>query len=342
MQLAALSALVPLALAAFQAPSAPVATMKAARIHEFGALDKVLVEDVARPAPKEGELLVRVHASAVNPVDWKIAQGMVRALEKALPYTLGCDVSGVVEELGPKVEGFQKGDAVYAYSNLMRGGAFAEYVVLPAAEVARKPKTLDHVHAAAVPLAALTAWQALFDTAQLRPGQTVLVHAGAGGVGHFAVQLAKAKGAKVIATASKEKLAFVQQLGADQVIDYQAQAFEDVVKDADVVLDMVGGETQARSFGVLKKGGFLVSIVGAPAKTELEARGLRGAGILLKPDAAELKAIAELIDAGKVQPHVGATFPLADAAKALALSKEGHATGKIAIEVVPAPKAQAK
>ena len=325
-----------LALAALQATPAPVATMKAARIHAFGAkLDTVRVEDVPRPAPKAGEVLVRVHASAVNPVDWKIAGGLLRALEKSLPYTLGCDVSGVVEELGPEVEGLAKGDAVYAYSNLMRGGAFAEYVALPANEVAEKPKSVDHAHAAAVPLAALTAWQALFDTAKLESGQTVLVHAGAGGVGHFAVQLAKWKGAKVIATASKDKLAFVKELGADVVIDYRAQAFEEVVRDADVVFDMVGGETQARSYGVLKKGGFLVSIVGPPSAKELEARGLRGAGILLKPDAAQLKALAELVDTGKVKPHVSASFALADAAKALARSKEGHVVGKIAVEVVP-------
>lgn len=331
-----LTTLLSIALVALQA--APSPTMKAARIHEFGALDVVKVEDAPRPEPKAGDVLVRVHASAVNPVDWKIAQGMVRSLGKSLPYTLGCDVSGVVEALGPNVEAWKVGDEVFAYSNLMRGGAFAEYVVLPAAELARKPKTVDHGHAAAIPLAGLTAWQALFDTAQLQPGQTVLVHAGAGGVGHFAVQFAKVKGAKVIATASKEKLAFVKELGADVVIDYQAQGFEELVKDADVVFDMIGGETQTKSYGVLKKGGFLVSIVGPPSAKELEARGLRGAGILLKPDAAELKAIAELVDAGKVKPHVSATFPLAHAAKALALSKEGHAVGKIAVEVVPAKR----
>ncbi|MBI5365277.1 MAG: NADP-dependent oxidoreductase [Planctomycetes bacterium] len=312
--------------------------MKAARLHEFGVPNVVKVEDVPRPEPKEGEVLVRVHASAVNPIDWKVAQGLVRSLGKSLPYTLGCDVSGVVEEVGAKVVGWKTGDEVFAYSNLMRGGAFAEYVVLPAAELATKPKTVDHAHAAAIPLAGLTAWQALFDTAKLEAGQTVLVHAGAGGVGHFAVQFAKVKGAKVIATASKDKLAFVKELGADVVIDYQAQAFEELVKDVDVVFDMIGGETQAKSYGVLKKGGFLVSIVGAPPKAELDARGLRGAGILLKPDAAELKTLAELVDAGKVRPHVSATFPLAEAAKALALSKEGHAVGKIAIEVVPAKR----
>lgn len=324
-----------LALTLFQAPNS---TMKAARIAKFGALDVVKVEDAPRPSPGEGELLVRVHASAVNPVDWKIVQGLIPSLKQSFPYTLGCDVSGTVEALGPKVEGWKTGEEVYAYSNLMRGGAFAEYVVLPASDVARKPKSVDHALAAAIPLAALTAWQALFDTAKLEAGQSVLVHAGAGGVGHFAVQFAKWKGAKVYATASKDKLAFVKELGADVVIDYQAQKFEDVVSNVDVVFDMVGGETQTRSLAVLKKNGFLVSIVGAPPKKELDLRVLRGAGILLKPDAAELKQIAELVDAGKVKPHVSATFPLADAAKALALSKEGHAVGKIAIEVVPAPK----
>ncbi|MBK7877772.1 MAG: NADP-dependent oxidoreductase [Planctomycetes bacterium] len=312
--------------------------MKAARIASFGAPDAVKVEDAPKPAPKAGELLVRVHASAVNPVDWKIVQGLIPSLKQSFPYTVGCDVSGVVEALGADVASFQAGDEVYAYANLMRGGAFAEYVVLPASDVAKKPKSIDHAHAAAIPLAALTAWQALFDAAKLEAGQSVLVHAGAGGVGHFAVQLAKWKGAQVYATASKEKLAFVKELGADVVIDYQAQKFEELVKDVDVVFDMVGGETQTRSLGVLKKGGFLVSIVGPPSAKELEARGLRGAGMLLKPNAAQLKELATLVDQGKVKPHVSATFPLADAAKALALSKEGHTVGKIAIEVVPAPK----
>ncbi len=339
MKLTALSCLSALLLASFtlQEASKPAAnaTMKAARVHEFGAADFVQLDDVPRPVAGANEVLIRVHAAAVNPIDWKSASKQAKGFGKALPFILGCDVSGVVESIGAVVQDFKPGDEVFGYVNLMRGGGFAEYVAMPATEIARKPKSIDHAHAAAVPLAALTAWQALFDTAKLQPGQTVLIHAAAGGVGHFAVQLAHAKGAKVIATASKDKLEFVKQLGADRAIDYRAEKFEELVKDIDVVFDMVGGDTLTRSYGVLKKGGYLVSIVEKPSTEELQKRDLGGSVILLKSSAAELTEIAALIDAGKLKPHVGATFPLAETNKALTLSKQGHATGKIVLSVIP-------
>lgn len=311
-------------------------TMRAARVHEYGAAEFVQIDSVPRPVASVNEVLIRVHAASVNPIDWKIISKQAKGRGRELPFILGCDVSGVIESIGAQVQDFQIGDEVFGCVNPTHGGGFAEYVAMPAAEVARKPKSIDHAHAAAVPLAALTAWQALFDTAKLQAGQTVLVHAAAGGVGHFAVQLAHAKGAKVIATASKEKLEFVKQLGADRVIDYRAEKFDELVQDVDVVFDMVGGETLTRSYGVLKKGGFLVSIVERPSTEELQKRDLGGAVMQLKSSAAELAEIAALIDAGKVKPHVGASFPLSETGQALALSKEGHATGKIVLDVVPA------
>jgi NADPH:quinone reductase-like Zn-dependent oxidoreductase len=247
---------------------------------------------------------------------------------------MGFDVSGVVESVGKGVERFKVGDLVFSYLPISSGGAYAEYVVAPETAVAAKPKSIDHVHAAAVPLAALTAWQALFDKAGLKAGQTVLIHAGSGGVGHFAVQLAKAKGAKVIATSSAKNLDFLEELGADQAIDYKTQKFEELVKDVDVVLDPIGGETLARSYQVVKPGGFLVSIVEPPSPEKLEARGIRGAVFLVQPDAKELAEIGALIEAGKVKPVVSETYPLADARKAQESSQTGHARGKIVLVVV--------
>ena len=308
-------------------------TMKAIRVHRFGGPEVLQHEDVPRPAPRKGEVLVRVHAAGVNPVDWKIRSGAAKGFNPKLPQIPGFDVSGVVAALGEGVERFAVGDAVYAYLALGRGGAYAEYVAVPERELAPKPAKVDHVHAAAVPLAALTAWQALFDTAGLKEGQTVLVHAGAGGVGHFAVQLAKAKGAKVIATASARNHKFLRALGADEVIDYTKQKFEELVRDVDVVLDPIGDDTLARSYQVLKRGGWVVSIVEPPSKAKLEELGLHGKVILVEPNGKQLAEIGALIDAGKVKPEVSATVPLAEARRAHELSEQGHTRGKIVLEI---------
>lgn len=321
------------AVAALAAAQDAKPTMKAVRIHEFGGPEKLVYEDVPRPEPQAGQVLVRVYAASVNPVDWKIRDGMFRAFDPRLPQPMGFDVSGVVESVGKGVERFKAGDAVFSYLPISNGGAYAEYVVAPETAVAAKPKSLDHVHAAAVPLAALTAWQALFDNAGLKEGQTVLIHAGSGGVGHFAVQLAKAKGAKVIATSSEKNLAFLKELGADQTIDYKTQKFEELVKDVDVVLDPIGGDTLARSYQVVKAGGFVVSIVEPPAKEKLDARGIRGAVFLVQPNAKELAEIGALIEAGKVKPVVSETYPLADARKAQESNQTGHTRGKIVLVV---------
>lgn len=312
--------------------AAPPATMKAVRMHEFGDASVLRYEDVPVPAPAKGEVLVRVKAAGVNPVDWKVRGGMMKG-RATLPLIAGYDVAGVVESLGEGVTEWKVGDSVAAYLAIPKGGGYAEYVAVPAAHLAKSATTIDHVKAAAVPLAALTAWQALFDTAGLTKGQTVLIHAGAGGVGHFAVQLAKAKGAKVIATASGANVEFVKGLGADQVIDYKTQAFETVVKDVDVVLDMIGGQTMERSIGVLKEGGFLVSIVAPPPQEKLAAKKAKGAVIMVQPNGAELAQIMAMIEAGTVKPTVSATYPLADAAKAQEKSKAGVERGKIVLTV---------
>jgi NADPH:quinone reductase-like Zn-dependent oxidoreductase len=309
--------------------------MNAVRIHEFGGRDVLKFEQAPRPTPGEGELLVRVHAASVNPVDWKVRKSGGRGwLKIELPFTPGYDVSGVVEEVGPGVTKFKAGDAVYAFMDLNRGGAYAEYAIVKESEAAMKPAKVSHAEAAAVPLAALTAWQALFDTADLQPGQTVLIHAGAGGVGHFAVQLAKWKGARVIATASQSNHEFLRQLGADEVIDYRTQDFAEIVKDADVVLDSIGGKTQADSFKVLRKGGILVSIVGQPSKQKAQESSVRGEGILVQPSSEQLAQIAKLIDEGKLKPVVSHAFPLKDVAKAHEQSETGHTRGKIVLVVV--------
>ncbi len=307
--------------------------MKAVRYHAFGGPEVLKYEDTPKPEPKANEVLIKVHAAGVNPIDWKFRSGKIGSGGMKFPITPGYDASGVVESVGGDVKDIKAGDEVYSFVGLTRSGTYAEYTIARAADVAKKPKSIDHAHAAGVPLAALTAWQALFDKAKLEAGQTVLIHAGAGGVGHFALQFAKAKGARVIATASAGNQAFLKELGADQTIDYKSQKFEEIVKDVDVVLDAVGGETLERSYGVLKRGGTLVSIAGAPDAAKMKAGEIKGMRVLVAPNAKQLAEIADLIDAGKVKPHVGATFKLKDAALAHELSETGHARGKTVLIV---------
>ena len=248
-------------------------TMKAVRIHSYGGPEVLVYEDAPRPQPEPNDVLVRVHAAGINPVDWKIREGYGKdRLGHRLPLILGWDLSGVVEAVGPGVERLKVGDEVYSRPDISRDGAYAEYIAIRESLAALKPKSIDHVHAAAIPLAAMTAWQALFDAAGLSRGQRVLIHAAAGGVGSFAVQIAKWKGAYVIGTASTRNQDFLRELGVDSAIDYQSVAFETVVRDVDVVLDTIGGDTQARSWMVLKKGGVLVSTVSPPSPQEAAAR----------------------------------------------------------------------
>ncbi len=311
--------------------------VRAVRIHEYGGPEVLRYEEAPRPEPGPDEVLVRVHAAAVNPVDCKVrAGGMAARGVHKLPLVLGWDVSGTVEQ---GAGGFAPGDEVFARPELARDGAYAEYIVVPAAILARKPRTVDHVHAAAVPLAALTAWQALFEapapytSAGLSAGQTVLVHAAAGGVGSFAVQLAKWRGARVIGTASARNAALVRDLGADEVVDYTQQRFEDVVRGVDVVLDTVGGDTQQRSWRALRPGGVLVSIIGTPSEDEARAHGARAAYVFVQPNAAQLEEIAGLVDAAVVRPIVSEVLPLAEARRAHELIETGHARGKIVMTI---------
>jgi len=305
--------------------------MKAIRIHYYGGPEVLAQVEMQRPTPGQDEVLIKVHAAAVNPIDWKMRAGHVKEVfPLTFPSTLGWDVSVTVEERGDKATQFKRGDEVYA---LVKGGGYAEFVVANATVVAKKPRTLDHVHATAVPVAGLTAWQALFEVAQLRAGQKVLIHAAAGGVGNFAVQLAKAKGAYVIGTASSKNQAFLGELGVDQAVDYQKTRFEDAVRDVDVVLDTVGGETQERSFKVLKKGGILVSLVQPPSQELATKYGVRALFYGGHASSSDLAEIAKLIDDGKVKPVVETVLPLAEARRAHELSETGHARGKIVLKV---------
>jgi NADPH:quinone reductase-like Zn-dependent oxidoreductase len=308
--------------------------MKAVRIHNYGGPEVLKFEDAPRPQPGNGEVLVRIHAAAVNPVDWKVRAGRLKErIQYPLPLIPGWDFSGVVEATGPGVTRLKKGDEVYARPDLARNGAYAEYIVAKESEVALKPKSVDHVQAAAIPLAALTAWQALFDTGGLKAGQKVLIHAAAGGVGSFAVQLAKWKGAHVIGTASGRNQSFLRELGVDEPIDYEKTRFEDVVHDVDVVLDTIGGDTQKRSWNVLKKGGILVSIVSPASAEEAAKHGVRSGYVFVQPNASQLAEIAKLVDSGKLKPMVETVLPLSEARRAQEQSESGHTRGKIVLKV---------
>lgn len=310
--------------------------MKAVRIHQYGGPEVLFFEEIQRPTPGPGELLIKVRAAAVNPGDWKVREGYLKEyFPLSLPATIGADFSGTVEATGSGVTKFKRGDEVYSSNlDLSKGGAYAEYTLANESEVALKPKSVDHVHAAGVPVAAQTAWQALFDTAKLRAGQKVLIHAAAGGVGIFAVQFAKAKGAYVIGTASGKNQAFLRELGVDEAIDYEKTRFEDVAHDVDVVLDTIGGEVQERSWKVLKKGGSLVSVVGPPNAEQAAKYGVRALFYVLSHNSsADLVEIAGLVDSGRVKTVIDTVLPLAEARRAHELSAQGHARGKIVLEV---------
>jgi 2-desacetyl-2-hydroxyethyl bacteriochlorophyllide A dehydrogenase len=313
------------------------ATMKAIVAHEYGGPEVLKYEDAPRPEPKENELLVRVIACGVNPADPLVISGrLAKEFGTHLPLIPGYDVAGVVEKAGAKVTKFKKGDAVYGYA--LFGGGWAEYAVLAENEAAIKPKSATFTDSAAVPLAALTAWQSLIDVAKLSAGQAVLIHGGSGGVGSFAVQIAKAWGARVIATASTANQDLLKQLGADVAIDYTKTKFEDVAKDVDVVLDSVGRDTLARSYAVVKKGGIITTLVARPDQAQLDKYGIRGTSIWGKPDGNELTEITKLIESGKIKPIVSQVLPLADAVKAVQQAETHHTRGKLVLKIAEEPK----
>jgi NADPH:quinone reductase-like Zn-dependent oxidoreductase len=308
--------------------------VKAVRIYQYGGPEVLCYEEAPRPEPKPGEVLIRVHAAGVNPVDWKVREGYLKErLHHSLPLILGWDLSGVVQEVAASVDGLKVGDAVYSRPDLSRDGAYAEYIVVRERETALKPRSLDHIHAAAIPLAGLTAWQSLIDAARISSGQKVLIHAAAGGVGSLAVQIAKWRGAYVIGTASARNHDRVRQLGADEVIDYQTVKFEDTARDVDVVIDTIGGDTQQRSWKVLKRGGILVSIVSPPSPEMAKEYGVRQAFVFVEPNAAQLTELANLVDCGKLKPVVETVLPLAGARRGHELSQSRHARGKIVLRV---------
>lgn len=308
--------------------------MKAVRIHAYGGQDQLTVEDAPIPQPGDNDVLVRVVATSVNPVDWKIREGHLKGmLPYNFPIILGWDVSGVVEAVGKSVTQFKPGDAVYSRPNILRDGTYAEYISIDANEVAFKPATISHASAASLPLAGITAWDVLVKTAGIKAGDRVLIHAASGGVGSLAVQLAKARGAYVIATTSAKNSALVKSLGADEIIDYRAQAFEKTITDVDIVFDSLGGEIQEKSWQVLKPNGILVSVVNPPSTEQATAHKARSAFVFIQPDAAVLSELATLVDAGKIRPIIGAEFTLEDIAKAHALSESGRAIGKIVVQV---------
>ncbi len=308
--------------------------MKAVQIHTYGGPEVLVYADAPRPVPAAGEVLVKVHASSLNPVDRSTRSGHLQGMVQfELPLTLGLDLAGVVEEIGEGVTSVAVGDAVYGFSNMMRQGTYAEYAVVSEGEIAPKPASVDFETAAAVPLSGLAAWQGLFDHGGLQAGQTVLIQGAGGGVGSFAVQFAAAKGAHVIATEDGSKAEFLRGLGVDEVIDYTITRFEDVAHDVDVVLDLVGGAVQARSLAVLKLGGILVTTMGQPDADTASARGVRASGMLTQANPAQLKEIASLIDAGTIRPIVAQVFPLAEAAQAHKALDAGKALGKLVLRV---------
>jgi NADPH:quinone reductase-like Zn-dependent oxidoreductase len=304
--------------------------MKAVRIHSVGDPNVLTLEEVPRPVQADEEVLIKVQAASVNPVDYKIRSGKYKKSEIHLPLTLGRDVAGVVAEVGRGVSNVKTGDEVYAFLGRKSGG-YAEYAVAEKNEVAPKPRSLDYVQAAAVPLAAETAWQALFDHGHLKSGERVLIHGAAGGVGHFAVQFAKARGAIVLATAGTDDLEFVHSLGADEVIDYKKERFEDRARDIDLVIDLVAGETQKRSWAVLKDGGRLVSTLGPPSAEEAAAHHAEATAFMAEPKSDQLAEIAKLIDNGKVKVFVQRTLPLSEARQAHEQLENEHSQGKVVL-----------
>ena len=303
------------------------------RIHRFGGPDVLQIDEVEPSAADASQVLVDVKAASINPVDFKIRNGQYPAVkEDRLPYTLGRDVSGVVETCGAQATQFKVGDAVFGMVGI-GGGGYAEKVVLDQKAITRKPPALDYVHAAAIPLAGQTAWQGLFRHGQLKAGQSVLIHGGSGGVGHFAVQFAKAKGARVLTTVSTDNVAFARGLGADVVIDYKTQRFEDQAQDLDMVFDLIGGETRERSWKLLKRGGILVSTLTEPSQDTAARHGVRALRYTVEADGRELAEIAELVASDRVKPHVQKTFPLDEARQALTAVEHGGSVGKIVLSL---------
>jgi NADPH:quinone reductase-like Zn-dependent oxidoreductase len=306
-------------------------TMNAIRVAAYGGPEQLRYEPAPVPTAAPGQILVRVHATSVNPWDYKLASGAFQKMVPLqFPYTPGGEYSGVVEALGDGVTTFKVGDEIYGNCPL---GAYAQFLAAPADSAAPKPRTLSHTEAATLPVAAQTAWQALFDHGKLQRGETVLIHAAAGGVGSFAVQLAHHHGARVLATASASNADYLKNLGADEVIDYKSTPFESVAKNVDLVLDLLGGQTQTRSYAVLKPGGRLVSTVQPPTPEDATRHNVTAAFMGMKASTQNLLKLKELVETGNLRTNVTQTFPLSQARQAWEAAKSGHTRGKIALVV---------
>lgn len=304
--------------------------MKAIRMHDYGGPDQLIFEDIPNPQPRDNEVLIKVKAAGVNPVDYKIGGGMRKnVFPIQLPWIPGKDFSGIVEGLGKNVKGFKIGQEVFGCAS----GAYAEYLVAPWDSIVEKPKNLNFIEAAAIPVAGLTAWQCLFDHGHLQKGQTVLIHGGAGGVGSMAVQLAHIKGAKVFTTGSVQNEQFLKSIGADQFIDYKKTPFETEIKNVDLVLDLIGGDTQKRSFQVIREGGYLISTLEAPSEEELARHKIHGNSMRMQLNRSSFEGLLKVIEDNQLKIFVKKSYPLAKAREAWEQIMTGHTQGKIVLEV---------
>jgi NADPH:quinone reductase-like Zn-dependent oxidoreductase len=311
--------------------------MKAVQINHYIPINEVEVnQNTQKPLTQPGQLLVEVKAASVNPIDWKICEGFVKQrFELPFPITLGKDFSGTVLAVGSGVSGYKAGDEVYGESMIFNhgSGSFAEFINVDPKGIAHKPKNLSHIEAAALPLAGISAWQALVDFLHLKQGQKVLIHGGAGGIGSLAIQLAKYLGAHVATTASTENIKYVQSLGADEVIDYKNQKFETILKDYDAVFDTIGGETYAKSYQVLKKGGAIVSMLEAPREELMKQFGVKAFYEFTDINSESLKKLTEMVDQNRLNIQIDKTFPLDEARQALIHLRTGHPRGKVVIRM---------
>ena len=306
--------------------------MKAVRIHEFGGPERVQLEEVAIPKVTRGKALVRIRAAAVNPVDWMVREHLYNPKgADRVPLTLGQDFAGVIEKIGAGSKtSLHEGDAVFGEVF----GSFAEYALVPLKDLVKKPASLDFKIAAALPMPALTAWQAIIDTAGAKPGMRFLIHGASGGVGSFAAQFARWKGAEVAATASEPSFDYLRSIGIDPVIDYKRDRFEEKLRDVDVVLDPLGGETQARSWRVLKRAGTLITLIGEIDEDAARRAGVRAIDFGMKYDVEDLEEIAGLVEGGIIKPHISKVLPLDQARQAMDLNQQGNSHGKIVLEVL--------
>ena len=310
--------------------------MKAIVIDQYGGKEQLKETEFEKPVPGEKQVIVKLHATSINPIDWKLREGYLKEMIPFdFPIILGWDAAGIVDEVGEKVTDFKAGDRVFARPETTNRGTYAEYTAVDQHLLARIPDNISFEEAACVPLAGLTAWQCLFDFGNIKKGEKVLIHAGAGGVGTFAVQLAKEAGAYVATTAGTHNVEFLESLGADEVIDYKKQDFEKVLKDYDFVLDSMGGEIQKKSFTVLKEGGRLASIVSNPDQEIASQKNIKSGNVWLDPNGEQLAKMADLLEQNKLKVVIGHRFPLSEEGikEAHALSESHHAKGKIVIEI---------